>query len=54
MVHSDEDFINMLLNDKVYSFKQKDLASLFGMTPSTLSKQLSKFKDSEKNISYGK
>lgn len=48
MVHSDEDFINMLLNDKVYSFKQKDLASLFGMTPSTLSKQLSKFKDSEK------
>ncbi|MFD2963087.1 MULTISPECIES: AAA family ATPase [Sphingobacteriaceae] len=48
MLHSDEDFINMLLNDKVYFFKQKDIASLFGMTPSTLSKQLSKFKDSEK------
>ena len=48
MLYSDEDFINMLLNDKVYSFKQKDIASLFGMTPSTLSKQLSRFKESEK------
>lgn len=48
MLQSDEDFINMLLNDNVYSFKQKDLASLFGITPSTLSKLLSRFKDSEK------
>ncbi|WP_281233803.1 ATP-binding protein [Flavobacterium gelatinilyticum] len=48
MLHSVDDFINMLLNDKVYSFKQKDIASLFGITPSSLSKQLSKFKDSEK------
>jgi SpoVK/Ycf46/Vps4 family AAA+-type ATPase len=48
MLHADEDFINMLLNDKIYSFKQKDIAALFGMTPSTLSKQLSKFKESEK------
>lgn len=48
MLHSDEDFINMLLSDKFYSFKQKDIAALFGMTPSTLSKQLSKYKDSEK------
>src|SRR5690606_24584960 len=48
MLHSDEDFIHMLLNDKIYSFKQKDIASLFGITQSTLSKQLSKFKDSEK------
>lgn len=48
MLHSDEDLIAMLLNDKVYSFKQKDIAYLFGMTPSTLSKQLSKSKDSEK------
>lgn len=48
MLHSDEDFITMLMNDKNYSFKQKDIAPLFGMTPSSLSKQLSKFKDSEK------
>ena len=48
MLHNDEDFIAMLLNDKTYLFKQKDIASLFGMTPSSLSKQLSKFKDSEK------
>lgn len=45
MLHSDEDFIGMLLNDKIYAFKQKDIASLFGITPSSLSKQLSKFKD---------
>lgn len=48
MLHGDEDFIAMLLEDRAYSFKQKDIASLFGITPSTLSKQLSKFKDSEK------
>lgn len=48
MLHSDEDFIATLLNDRSYSFKQKDIAFLFGITPSSLSKQLSKFKDSEK------
>lgn len=48
MLHSDEDFIAMLLEDRAYAFKQKDIASLFGITPSTLSKQISKFKDSEK------
>ena len=48
MLHSDDDFITMLLNDKSFSFKQKDIASLFGMTPSSLSKQLTKLKESEK------
>ena len=48
MLHSDEDFIAMLLNDKIYSFKQKDIAALFGITQSSLSKQLAKFKDSDK------
>ena len=48
MLHSDEEFINMLLNDKTYSFKQKDIAPFFGITPSSLSKQLSKSKDTEK------
>lgn len=45
MLNRDDDFITMLLNDKVFSFKQKDIAPLFGMTPSSLSKQLSKFKE---------
>ena len=44
ILRSDEDFISMLLNDKNYSFKQKDIASLFQMTPSSLSKQLAKLK----------
>ncbi|OMP80168.1 AAA family ATPase [[Flexibacter] sp. ATCC 35208] len=48
MVHSDDDLIEMLLKDKSYSFKQKDVASLFGMNPSTLSKLLSKLNDSSK------
>lgn len=48
MLNSNEDFISMLLHDKSFSFKQKDIASLFGITPSSLSKQLSKFKESEK------
>lgn len=48
MMHSDDQFINMLLTDKIYSFKQKDIAPLFGMTASNLSKQLSKHKDPEK------
>ncbi|MDT0539756.1 ATP-binding protein [Croceitalea sp. P059] len=48
MLHSDEDFISALLADKNYSFKQKDLAPIFGMTASSLSKQISKLKESEK------
>ncbi|RZJ36552.1 MAG: AAA family ATPase [Flavobacterium sp.] len=45
MLGPDEDLIAALLNDKIYSFKQKDIAALLGMTPSSLSKQMSKFKD---------
>uniref|UniRef100_UPI00404B1672 AAA family ATPase n=1 Tax=Fulvivirga sp. TaxID=1931237 RepID=UPI00404B1672 len=48
ILNNEEEFITSLLNDEVYSFKQKDVASLFGMTPSTLSKHLSKNKESEK------
>lgn len=48
MLHSDEDFITTLIKDKNYSFKQKEIAPLFGMTPSSLSKQLAKYKDSER------
>lgn len=44
MLHNDEEFMTMLLNDKHFSFKQKDIAPLFGITPSALSKQLSKIK----------
>lgn len=45
LIHNDDEFITTLLNDKNYSFKQKDIALLFGITPSSLSKQLSKSKD---------
>ncbi|HMG15461.1 MAG TPA: ATP-binding protein [Saprospiraceae bacterium] len=48
MLKSEEEFIAMLHNDRSFSFKQKDIATLFGMTPSSLSKQLSKYKESEK------
>ncbi|MEZ4780635.1 MAG: ATP-binding protein [Flavobacteriaceae bacterium] len=48
MLHSDEDLIAALINDNTYSFKQKEVASLFGITPSSLSKQLAKLKESEK------
>lgn len=48
MLHSDEDFVATLLNDNSFSFKQKDIALLFGITPSSLSKQLSRIKESEK------
>lgn len=48
MLHNVDEFISMLLNDKTYSFKQKDIAPLFGMTASSLSKQLAKHKDPEK------
>lgn len=48
MLNSDEEFIAELLADNNYSFKQKDLAPIFGMTASSLSKQISKFKESEK------
>ncbi|MFT3793761.1 AAA family ATPase [Flavobacterium sp.] len=45
MLRSDEDFISALLANKTLSFKQKDVALLFGMTASSLSKHLSKNKD---------
>ena len=49
LIHSDEELIIALLTEKNYSFKQKEVASLFGITPSSLSKQLSKIKESEKS-----
>ncbi len=45
---STEDLANALLSDSRYGFKQKDVASLVGLAPSTLSKQLSKIKEFEK------
>lgn len=52
LVHSDEELTHALLDDNRFSFKQKDIAQLLGVTPSSLSKQLSKIKETEK-INYG-
>lgn len=44
ILSSDEEFINALLDDDIFSFKQVDIAKLFGMTSSSLSKLKSKMK----------
>lgn len=44
ILNSDEEFINALIEDDKYSFKQVDIAPLFGMTTSSLSKLKSKMK----------
>jgi SpoVK/Ycf46/Vps4 family AAA+-type ATPase len=44
ILNSDEEFINALIEDDKYSFKQVDIAPLFGMTASSLSKLKSKMK----------
>lgn len=46
--HDDEELIATLLTDIRYGFKQKDIASLLGKAASTLSRQISKIKESEK------
>lgn len=43
--HSDDDLAEALLNDQHYSFKKKDVASLLNISPSALSKILSKHKE---------
>jgi len=45
MVHGDEQLIQALLSDKSFSFKQKDIAPLFKMAPSSISKLLSRTKE---------
>lgn len=44
ILSNDEEFINALIEDDKYSFKQVDIAPLFGMTTSSLSKLKSKMK----------
>lgn len=44
----DEDLLVSLLNDNNFTFKQIDLASLFGISPSNVSKIVSKYKESDK------
>ncbi|MDR1883975.1 MAG: ATP-binding protein [Prevotella sp.] len=44
ILNSDEEFINALIEDDKYSFKQVDIAPLFRMTTSSLSKLKSKMK----------
>jgi SpoVK/Ycf46/Vps4 family AAA+-type ATPase len=50
--NSEEDLINNLLHENRYNFKQKDIAALMGLTPSTLSKKLAKHKDNESEVTY--
>ena len=45
LLKKDEDIIADLLADKNYSFRQKDLAELFGISQSALSKLMSRHKD---------
>lgn len=45
LVHSDDDLAAALLADEHYSFKKKDVASLLSISPSSLSKILSKSKE---------
>lgn len=44
----DEDLLVSLLNDNNFTFKQIDLASLFGISASNVSKIVSKYKESDK------
>lgn len=44
ILNSDEEFINALIDDEKYTFKQVDIAPMFGMTTSSLSKLKSKMK----------
>lgn len=44
ILKSDEEFINALIEDETYTFKQVDIAPMFGMTTSSLSKLKSKMK----------
>lgn len=52
LAHSYDGLISALLDDTKYKFKQKDVAQLFGMTPSNLSKRLSKYKDEDSEVAY--
>ncbi len=44
ILNSDEEFVNALIGNNLYSFKQVDIAMFFGMTASSLSKLKSKIK----------
>ena len=50
ILKSDEEFINALIEDETYTFKQVDIAPMFGMTTSSLSKLKSKMKLNLLNI----
>lgn len=45
LAHSDEQLIAALLKEERYDFKQKDVASLMGITPSSVSKRIAKIKE---------
>jgi SpoVK/Ycf46/Vps4 family AAA+-type ATPase len=53
LAHSDETLIAALLKEDKFNFKQKDVASLMGITPSTMSKRIAKIKETGSESSYG-
>jgi SpoVK/Ycf46/Vps4 family AAA+-type ATPase len=52
LAHGDDELIFTLLNESSYGFKQKEVASLLGVTPSTLSKKIAKHKEHESEAAY--
>lgn len=49
LLQKDEDILAELLVDKRYTFKQKEVAELFGISQSSVSKHISKHKEIDKN-----
>ena len=52
LAHSDMQLIAALLKEDRFDFKQKDVASLMGMTPSTMSKRIAKIRETGGELSY--
>ena len=52
LIHSEDNLLAALLDDQEYGFKQKEVADFMGLTPSTVSKKLSKLKEIERESHY--
>lgn len=48
LVHAEDSLLAALLDDQEFGFKQKEVADFMGLTPSTVSKKLSKLKEMER------
>ena len=52
LVHEEDSLLTTLLDNQEFEFKQKEVAGFMGLTPPTLSKKLSKIKETEKERHY--